>query len=167
MEFRIVVAITIGILQLIVTAVNSAAAQPLDEASLKERAPRLINLGNVDGKNYFVDSSISRNWTAAKTYCQSLGMELATIMSSAQVAFLKSAYNSTTFIYTHWIDARDSFEERQYTWDNIGVAVTSLSSLPFGVGALRYQTCLSYHAATSPQISIYECETSRKTLCQT
>ncbi|CAL8143497.1 unnamed protein product [Orchesella dallaii] len=166
MELRAFVAITVVILQLTVIAVNSAAVNPLEGASLKERAPRLINLGNVDGKSYFADN-VTRNWAAAKTYCQSLGMELATVMSSAQIAFLKSAYNSTTFASNHWIDARDAYLERQYTWDNTGVAVTSLSSLSFGVGAPRYQTCLVYYAANSPQINIYKCETTWKTLCQT
>ncbi|ODM88790.1 C-type lectin domain family 2 member D5 [Orchesella cincta] len=78
-------------------------------ASSQGGSPRLVNLGTVDSKSYFSDQT-HRNWTMAKTHCQSLGMDLATIITPAQITFLKNAYNTTTFVGHHWIDAKDSFE---------------------------------------------------------
>ncbi|ODM68861.1 C-type lectin domain family 2 member A, partial [Orchesella cincta] len=60
-------------------------------------SPRLINLGTVDSKSYFADRDLNRNWTDAKVFCKTLGMKLATITTSTQIAFLKNVYNGTTF----------------------------------------------------------------------
>ncbi|ODM89304.1 C-type lectin domain family 2 member A [Orchesella cincta] len=135
-------------------------------ASSQGGSPRLVNLGTVDSKSYFADRT-ARNWTVAKTFCQSIGMDLATITTPAQITFLKNAYNTTTFSGLHWIDAKDSFEQRQFTWVKSNTPVTSLSSLEFRTN-LEYQTCASYYATSTPAIWLYECSlVSMFTLCET
>ncbi|ODM89300.1 hypothetical protein Ocin01_17381 [Orchesella cincta] len=51
-------------------------------------SPRLINWEPLTAKN----------WTDAKVFCKTLGMKLATITTSTQIAFLKNVYNGTTFV---------------------------------------------------------------------
>ncbi|ODM88791.1 C-type lectin domain family 2 member A [Orchesella cincta] len=130
-------------------------------------SPRLINLGTVDSKSYFADNAMIRNWTEAKVFCKTLGMNLATITTSTQITFLKNVYNGTTFAGSHWIDARDSFEERQFTWDETKTPVTSLSSFTFRNTGMPFQTCLAYVSAGTPDIYVYPCETRLPTLCET
>ncbi|ODM88787.1 Brevican core protein [Orchesella cincta] len=144
---------------------DSASISPPSHGNGAQGGSRaVVHLGTVEGKNFYAVNGY-RNWTEAKEYCQWLGMELATIETSAQLYFLQTVYNRNTFRGNHWIDARDSFEERQFTWDRINAPVSTLSSLPILSSHMPYQTCVAYYSDLPAKIFLDPCETTVYTLC--
>ncbi|ODM94675.1 Brevican core protein [Orchesella cincta] len=130
----------------------------------------LINLGQVEGKNYFYEQGVAgRNWTTAGKYCQESGMQLATIETQAQADFLKSKYSSDGFNYYYWTAARDAHLPREFTWNTTGTVPSEISGLTWSTyNDMEYQTCVMYYANSSPGLKLYPCDsTTSGVLCQT
>ncbi|CAL8141073.1 unnamed protein product [Orchesella dallaii] len=128
----------------------------------------LINLGSVDGKNYFYDKT-RRTWQASRDFCIESGMELATIETPKQAEFLKSKYNYSTFSGFYKLGGRDALLARQFTWDSSGTAATDIVGLNWRVdpGYSEYLTCVSYYSNIIPVFNIVGCEVESFVLCQT
>ncbi|ODM87983.1 hypothetical protein Ocin01_18698, partial [Orchesella cincta] len=131
----------------------------------------LINLGQVEGKNYFYEQGVAgRNWTTAGKYCQESGMQLATIETQAQADFLKSKYSSDGFTGNYWTAARDAHLPREFTWNTTGAMPSEISGLPWSAVNMRmeYRTCVFYSAYSSPSLYLFPCDvTLSGVLCQT
>ncbi|ODM92036.1 P-selectin [Orchesella cincta] len=139
------------------------------QVEASEDGVNLVNLGNVEGKSYFAGTS-QMNWMIARDLCRNSGMELATITTQAQVDFLKSKYNSTTFSGYYWIGARDSQSFRALSWDSTDTEIETLFGIKYRHFAAKYQICAAYYSGTDETvIDAYECTMNDVTglICET
>ncbi|CAL8139156.1 unnamed protein product [Orchesella dallaii] len=134
--------------------------------NVKGSKPRLVTLGIIDGKAYLIDENI-RTWKETDGYCKRFGMEMGAITSPGQLAFLKSAYNETTFHAGYWLGARDALLPRQFSWEGSKDEVTSLNDLTWHIYVDEPLTCLVYASQTTPSITLRPCEyMGMRALCE-
>jgi len=94
-------------------------------------------------------------------------MELGTITSPAQLAFLQSKYNRTTFYSGHWIGARDAGLPRQFSWDLTNDEVSTLDGITWYPDDSSPLTCLVYNSLQSEKaIFMRPCDVTRRVLCE-
>ena len=82
---------------------------------IRERSEYIYQTGSFNGSQYIVFTNKSY-WSAASTYCQSLGGHLATISSKAENDYVLSLLEPGAGPY--WIGANDIAQEGEFVWAN-------------------------------------------------
>ncbi|ODM89531.1 Sperm receptor for egg jelly, partial [Orchesella cincta] len=115
---------------------------------------------------------ILQNWTEARSYCEDISMQLATITSVPQAKFLESTFKTDNISGLYWTAGWDKNKDGKFKWDKTEDKITKFKKYPLTILQNEDKDepqCLAYSAGDNKSFVYFKmgCNKELFTLCET